>query len=118
MIFFMCSILQHIPLFDADTQDSSSLQDLPVQAGLKILQVENACLIVNGLHFLIGHTSFTGTERHRASDGAISHNSLGLIGTKAIPPSLRLKVRGHTFCTRRERQRGHTSFTGIDWPRG
>ncbi|XP_060739125.1 protein transport protein Sec24C [Tachysurus vachellii] len=32
------SILQHIPLFDADMQDSSSLQDLPVQAGLKILQ--------------------------------------------------------------------------------
>ncbi|XP_058230725.1 protein transport protein Sec24C isoform X1 [Hemibagrus wyckioides] len=32
------SILQNIPLFDAEMQDNSSLQDLPVQAGLKILQ--------------------------------------------------------------------------------
>lgn len=48
----MCSILQNIPLFDAEMQDSSSLQDLPVQAGLKILQVENSCQIDSGLHFL------------------------------------------------------------------
>ncbi|XP_060763294.1 protein transport protein Sec24C isoform X2 [Neoarius graeffei] len=32
------SVLQQIPLFDVEMQDSSGSQDLPVQAGLKILQ--------------------------------------------------------------------------------
>lgn len=44
---FMCSILQQIPLFDVEMQESSGSQDHPVQAGLKILQVENTYLIVN-----------------------------------------------------------------------
>lgn len=67
MWLFVCSILQQIPLFDVEMQDSSGSQDVSIQAGLKILQVENTWLVIfkfDKKSHKWGHGSITETHGH------------------------------------------------------
>ncbi|KAI5613062.1 protein transport protein Sec24C [Silurus asotus] len=64
------SILQQIPLFDAEMQDTSGSQDLPVQAGLKILQAADC-----PGKLLVFHSSpLTESSEKQSSRGFFSSN--------------------------------------------